>query len=97
MPSFRLKQYILAAQTTPAAIDTHLLKCYTQAVNLGRLDHSIQDDDDYIDDDGDDDGDKDYENQNGHNQANFEAKTSRFCMVIDINDTYRLYFHVKSY
>jgi hypothetical protein len=32
----------------------------------------------------------------GHNSANFEAITSRFCMVIDINDTYGLYFHAKS-
>ena len=55
----------------------------------------LQDDDDYIDDYGDDD-DKDDENQNGHNSVNFEATTSRFCMVIDINDTYRLYFLVKS-
>ena len=29
----------------------------------------------------------------GHNSANFEAITSRFGMVIDINDTYGLYFH----
>ena len=55
----------------------------------------LQDDDDDIDDDGDDD-DKDDETQNGHNSTNFEATTSRFCMVIDINDTYRLYFYVKS-
>ena len=34
--------------------------------------------------------------KNGHNSANFEATTSRFSMVIDINDTYRLYFQVKS-
>ena len=27
---------------------------------------------------------------NGHNSANFEATFSRFCMVIDLNDTYRL-------
>ena len=26
--------------------------------------------------------------QNGHNSANFEATTSRFFMVIDLNDTY---------
>ena len=44
----------------------------------------LQDDDDDIDDDGDDD-DKDDETQNGHNSANFEATTSRFCMKIDIN------------
>jgi len=33
------------------------------------------------------------ETQNGNNSANFKATTSRFCMVIDINDTYKLYFH----
>ena len=51
----------------------------------------LQDDDDYIDDD-----DKNDETQNGHNLANFEATTSIFGMVIDINGTYRLYFHAKS-
>ena len=25
-----------------------------------------------------------------HNSANFEATTSRFCMVVDINETYRM-------
>ena len=34
--------------------------------------------------------------QNDYNSASFEATTSRFCMVIDINDTYGLYFHAKS-
>ena len=34
--------------------------------------------------------------QNSHNWANFKATTSRFCMLIDINDTYRLYFSAKS-
>merc|ERR1719186_2169003 len=33
----------------------------------------------------------------GHNLANFEAITSGFCMVIDINNTYGIYFHAKSY
>ena len=28
--------------------------------------------------------------QNGHNSANFVGTTSRFCMVIDINDTYMM-------
>ena len=28
--------------------------------------------------------------QNGHNSANFEATISRFYMVIDLNDTYRV-------
>ena len=27
---------------------------------------------------------------NGHNLTNFEATTSRFCMVIDLNKTYRM-------
>ena len=26
--------------------------------------------------------------QNGHSSTNCEATTSRFCMVIDVNDTY---------
>ena len=30
------------------------------------------------------------ETQNGHNSANFEATTFRFCMVIDINEMYRM-------
>ena len=30
------------------------------------------------------------ETQNGHNSANFEATTSRFCMIIYINDTYMM-------
>ena len=34
--------------------------------------------------------------QNGHKSANVEAITSKFCMVININDTYKLYFHAKS-
>ena len=25
-------------------------------------------------------------NQNGHNSANFEAMTARFCMVVDLED-----------
>ena len=44
-------------------------------------------DDDYNDDD---------EDLNSHKSTNFEGTTSRFCMVKDINDTYRLYFHAKS-
>ena len=27
---------------------------------------------------------------NGHNSVNFEATTSRFCMVIDLNETYMM-------
>ena len=33
--------------------------------------------------------------QNGHNLAHFEATISKFCMLIDINNTSRLYFHGK--
>ena len=29
-------------------------------------------------------------NQNGYNLANFEARTSRFCMVVDLEDEDRL-------
>ena len=32
----------------------------------------------------------DDEDETNHNSANFEATTSRFCMVIDINETYRM-------
>ena len=28
--------------------------------------------------------------QNGHNSANYVGTTSIFCMVIDLNDTYRM-------
>ena len=35
--------------------------------------------------------------QNCHNLANFAATTCRFCMVVDINDTYGLYFYAKFY
>ena len=35
--------------------------------------------------------------QNCHNSANFEATTFIFCMVIDISNTYRIYFLAKSY
>ena len=28
--------------------------------------------------------------QKGHNSANFVGTASRFCMVIDLNDTYRM-------
>ena len=35
--------------------------------------------------------------QNCHNLANFAATTCRFSMVVDINDTYGLYFHAKFY
>ena len=52
--------------------------------------------DDYDDDDNDDDDDEeeeenDDEDETNHNSANFEATTSRFCMVlIEVNDTHRM-------
>ena len=33
--------------------------------------------------------------QYGHNSGNFEATISRFCMVIDLNDTYRIMMMMK--
>ena len=41
-------------------------------------------------DDDDNDNDDDDENQNGHNSANFQARTSSFCMVVDLDNTYRM-------
>ena len=45
-------------------------------------------------DDGDDNSDgvkDDYdEDETNHNSANFDATTSRFCMVIDLNETYMM-------
>ena len=32
----------------------------------------------------------DDEDETNHKSANFEATTSRFCMVIDINEMYRM-------
>ena len=34
--------------------------------------------------------DDDDENKTNYNSANFKATTSRFCMVIDINEMYRM-------
>ena len=36
------------------------------------------------DDDDDDDGEHNDEDQNCHNSDNFQARRSRFCMVIDL-------------
>ena len=47
---------------------------------------NVQDDDDDDDDDDDNDDDDEDEDETNHNSANFEATTSRFCMVIDINE-----------
>ena len=49
-----------------------------------------------VDDYNDDDDVNDDKTQNSHNSAKFEATTSRFCMVVDINDTYGLYFPANS-
>ena len=43
-----------------------------------------------VQDDDDDDEEEEDEDETNHNSANFEAATSRFCMVIDINETYRM-------
>ena len=48
------------------------------------------DNDDNDDDDDDDDDEDEDEDEINHNSANFEATTSRFCMVIDLNETYRM-------
>ena len=42
--------------------------------------------------------DEDYEDdkdETNHNSANFEATTSTFCMVIDLNETYRMMMKIK--
>ena len=51
---------------------------------------NIQDDDDDDDDNDDDDEKNDDEDETNHNSVNFEAITSRFWMVIDLNETYRM-------
>ena len=44
----------------------------------------------YDDDDKNDEGiDDNDEKQNGHNSSNFQARISRFCMVVDLDNTYR--------
>ena len=48
--------------------------------------HNDDDDDDDNDDDNDA-GDDDENDQNGHNLVNFQARISRFCMVVDLNNT----------
>ena len=45
--------------------------------------------DDNDDDDSDDDDELDYEDQNGHYSANFQVRSSRFCMLIDLYNTNR--------
>jgi len=57
---------------------------------------NVRDDDD--DDDDYDDNDDDYdddEDETNHNSANFKATTFRFCMVIDINEMYRMMMKIK--
>ena len=43
------------------------------------------DDDDY--DDNNDDDEYDDEDHNGHNSANFQARSFRLCMIIDLDNT----------
>ena len=57
-------------------------------------DHGDDDDDDNYDDndddnndDSDDDNEHDDEYQICNNSANFQARSSRFCMVIDLDNT----------
>ena len=49
-------------------------------------DDNDENDDDYNDDD-DEHNDED---QNCHNSANFQARRSRFCMVIGLHNTQRI-------
>ena len=56
-------------------------------------DHDIGDDDDNYDDnddDSDDDNELDDEYQICHNSANFQARSSIFCMVINLDNTSRM-------
>ena len=62
-------------------------------MHSNRYKWNVQDDDDY--DDNDDDDDDDEEDETNHNSANFKATTSRFCMVIDINEMYRMMMKMK--
>ena len=52
------------------------------------LAHLQYDDNDHgDDDDSDDDDELDDEDQNANNSANFQARSSRFCMIIDLDNT----------
>ena len=44
------------------------------------------DDDNGDNDDNNDDDEHDGEDQNGHNSDNFQARKSRFCMVIELHN-----------
>ena len=48
------------------------------------------DDDENDDDDNDDDVEHNDEDQNCHNSDNFQARRSRFCMVIDLHNIYKM-------
>ena len=48
---------------------------------------AANEDDDNDDDHNDDDDDEQDEDWNYHNLANFQARRSRLCMVIDLNNT----------
>ena len=52
--------------------------------------HFDDDNNDNDDDNDDDDDEHNGEDQNGHNSDNFQARKSRFCMVIDLNNTQRI-------
>ena len=54
--------------------------------------------DDYgDDDDNDEDVDDDENYQNGHNSANFQARTSKVYMVVDLDNTYTLYHKMPNH
>ena len=46
------------------------------------------DDGDDDNDDGDDDDDNDYDDDYCCNSVNFQARTSRFCMEVDLDNIY---------
>ena len=58
--------------------------------NRYKLNEQDDDDNDHDNDDDNDNDDEYDEDETHHNSANFEATTSRFCMVIDLNETYRM-------
>ena len=60
---------------------------------MGSAEDEVNDDIDDDDDhnyDNDDNVDDDENNTNWHNSANIQARSSRFCMVIHVDSTYRL-------
>ena len=63
-----------------------IIKYWSLYAVFYRYKWNVQDDDD----DHDDEEENDDEDETNHNSANFEATTSRFCMVIDLNETYMM-------